>query len=803
MVEIKNRQLLIDAKPRIILCGEIHYFRLQRAEWQDRIDTLKAAGCNCLASYVPWLCHETVEGVVDLEGRTRPELDLGAFIDLCAESGLWFFVRPGPFVMAEMKNEGLPYWLYQNHPEILPVGWDGKPSPTRAVDYLAPAFLEETRKWYQSVMKIVAPRLHPRGGNIIAIQLDNEIGMLSWVGNCPDLQQNAIAGFVDWLKDRYEAPVLQRRYPFDLNDEGATTAGMRSPGEDYACRLMQDLGHYLRYRYARYTAKLRDFALEFGGDGVPFVINIHGSSGGRGITFPIGISQLHQAYAETPDCIAGTDLYLGNLTADNFQDLYICNAFTAATQSSDQPLTALEFECGDGNYGGNFGNRYDPSAADFKTRMCIAQGNRLLNYYLFAGGRNYRLDPAPDDGDGRIAITGERHGIAAPVGPEGQLNYTFPRMARIIRTVGAVADKLATMDEEHDGLTLGFIPDYYMTEFRYPGSAAMQAIAGNLEANRSYGAWEIMVRAMLLCGYRFGALDLQNSALVAKNTPVLALASARYMSEDIQRKLVGWLGNGGGLLLYGELPLFDMEGEPCEVLCDALGVRSLGSRQASESYCLSLRADGWAMPRPEVRTHFAQIWATQSAEPLLRVFGSEEVCGFETRVGTGRAIVFTTAYSCDLDLFGRSLERLGATPGLRRDRPEQGLFMTSTVNADGERFLHMLNLDGYDKAFRLSLGGKRLLGGRRFLLKARDGVMLPITVRFDDITVVHSTAELVRIRGRSFEFRLTQLRDVIEFATERACAESDDYTVQAKGKVIRLVSNKDSRMDDRLVVRFR
>lgn len=58
--------------------------------------------------------------------------------------------------------------------------------------------------------------------------------------------------------------------------------------------------------------------------------------------------------------------------------------------------------------------------------MCIAQGNRLLNYYLFAGGRNYRLDERRGDGNDRIAATGERHGFAAPIDPEG---------TRIIRTL--------------------------------------------------------------------------------------------------------------------------------------------------------------------------------------------------------------------------------------------------------------------------------------------------------------------------------------------------------------------------------
>ena len=33
MVELKNKQILIDGQPRLIMCGEIHYFRLRRDEW--------------------------------------------------------------------------------------------------------------------------------------------------------------------------------------------------------------------------------------------------------------------------------------------------------------------------------------------------------------------------------------------------------------------------------------------------------------------------------------------------------------------------------------------------------------------------------------------------------------------------------------------------------------------------------------------------------------------------------------------------------------------------------------------------
>ncbi|HSN42590.1 MAG TPA: beta-galactosidase, partial [Propionibacteriaceae bacterium] len=127
-INYARRQILIDGVPRLVLAGEIHYFRVPRDEWRQRLALAREAGCNAVASYIPWLVHELPDGSIDVTGATDPQRDVGAFIDLVAEEGMWFIARPGPFVMAELKNEGLPYRLYREHPEITPVGWDSRPT---------------------------------------------------------------------------------------------------------------------------------------------------------------------------------------------------------------------------------------------------------------------------------------------------------------------------------------------------------------------------------------------------------------------------------------------------------------------------------------------------------------------------------------------------------------------------------------------------------------------------------------------------------------------------------------------------
>ena len=143
------------------MSGEVHYFRVARAEWGQRLDLLVEAGCDTVASYIPWIFHELPDGTIDVTGETRPERDIGAFIDLAAEKGLRFIARPGPFIMAELKNEGIPFRVYRDHPEIVPLGWDGEQVASRTVDYLAPAFLAESGRWFDAIMPVLAPRLQP------------------------------------------------------------------------------------------------------------------------------------------------------------------------------------------------------------------------------------------------------------------------------------------------------------------------------------------------------------------------------------------------------------------------------------------------------------------------------------------------------------------------------------------------------------------------------------------------------------------------------------------------------------------
>jgi beta-galactosidase len=162
----------------------------------------------------------------------------------------------------------------------------------------------------------------------------------------------------------------------------------------------------------------------------------------------------------------------------------------------------------------------------------------------------------------------------------------------------------------------------------------------------------------------------------------------------------------------------------------------------------------------------------------------------------------TTAYACDIPLFKTALEKLGAKAALGHDCRHHGIFMTSTASESGERFIHMLNLDGFDKELYLYENGQKLLGGRKIVLQSKDGVMLPLNVTIEGIKIVYSTAEIAIVESGAIEFRLTQSEDVIALETVRNILPSEDYEVRTEGRTSLVISRKHGKVDDRLTVRF-
>lgn len=155
-VTITRDGLFLDDRPFYLLAGQLHYFRFPQAEWRSILLTAKAGGLNTIDTVIPWNLHEPVEGTFDFDGLA----DLAGYLDLCSELGLYVIARPGPYICAEWENGGLPAWL-ANQPDM-------------AYRFDNPAFLAATRRWFDTLLPILAARQADRDGPIILVQIENE-----------------------------------------------------------------------------------------------------------------------------------------------------------------------------------------------------------------------------------------------------------------------------------------------------------------------------------------------------------------------------------------------------------------------------------------------------------------------------------------------------------------------------------------------------------------------------------------------------------------------------------------------------
>ena len=75
---IADNQFVLDGTPVRLIAGELHYFRIPRAYWRDRLQRLAANGYNAIQTYVPWNYHEEQKGAFDFSG----EKDVFAFLEV-------------------------------------------------------------------------------------------------------------------------------------------------------------------------------------------------------------------------------------------------------------------------------------------------------------------------------------------------------------------------------------------------------------------------------------------------------------------------------------------------------------------------------------------------------------------------------------------------------------------------------------------------------------------------------------------------------------------------------------------------
>jgi beta-galactosidase len=155
---IGEKDFLLNGQPFLIRCGEMHFARIPREDWAQRLRMAHAMGLNTICAYLFWNLHEPSPGKFEFSG----DADIAEFCRLAQAEGLHVILRPGPYSCAEWDFGGLPWWLLKT-PDI----------KVRTQD---PHYLAACRKYLLAVGRQLAPLQITRGGPILMVQVENEYG---------------------------------------------------------------------------------------------------------------------------------------------------------------------------------------------------------------------------------------------------------------------------------------------------------------------------------------------------------------------------------------------------------------------------------------------------------------------------------------------------------------------------------------------------------------------------------------------------------------------------------------------------
>jgi len=150
-----RHSLLIDGRRVCPVMGEIHYSRVPADEWAAEVRKMRQGGVTIIATYVFWNHIEEEEGIFRWDGQRN----LRRFLEICRAEGMPVVLRLGPWCHGEVRNGGLPEWLF------------AKGCKVRSEDS---TFLASAERLYRQIFTQVQGLQWKDGGPVVAAQFDNE-----------------------------------------------------------------------------------------------------------------------------------------------------------------------------------------------------------------------------------------------------------------------------------------------------------------------------------------------------------------------------------------------------------------------------------------------------------------------------------------------------------------------------------------------------------------------------------------------------------------------------------------------------
>lgn len=385
-ISVNNRFIEMNHKPFFPVVGEFHYSRYPNQYWEEEILKMKAAGLNVIATYVFWNIHEREKGVFDWEG----DRNLRRFVELCEKHNMYVIVRVGPFCHGEIRNGGLPDWLY------------GQPFDVRSND---PGYLFYVDRLYRQIAKQLDGKLFKDGGKIIGIQLENEF-------------QHSAASWGLYY------PGSQKEYTVAPRDKDITQAGVSDGIKE---------NKFASYG-KNHMVTLKRLAIDAG-----LKVPIYNATGwGNASIVENGSIPVMAAYTyPTWNNLVPSEFYL-------FKDIRLHPDYSPVSyKPEDYP--SISAEIGSGILVTNSRRPMVPYESHVPLIVrTLGSGSNGIGYYMFHGGSNPQIDNVfySEEVGGLPKIN---YDFQAPIGEFGKVRPSFNYLKTIHYFLHSYGEKLAPM----------------------------------------------------------------------------------------------------------------------------------------------------------------------------------------------------------------------------------------------------------------------------------------------------------------------------------------------------------------------
>lgn len=387
-IEVNSYYMSIGGKPVIPVMGEFHYSRYPECQWEEEILKMKAGGVTVVPTYVFWSIHEEQEGVFNWSGNRN----LRKFLQLCQKHGMWTVVRIGPFCHGEIRNGGLPDWLF------------AKPLEIRSNDV---NYLKYVKRFYEEIGRQLDGLYYKDGGTIIGTQIENEHqhSAAPWGITYPGEPK-------DMTSATYDADII--RIGVSVQDKKITTAELG----DLHMKTLKKMAEEAGIQTPLYTATGWGNAAVIGEEAIPVT---------AAYTYPFWSKPQMSSFCLFKDIQKNPDYAPVRYDTEKFPSF--CAEMGVGIQMiyTRRPIVTAK-------------------AAEALMVRTLGSGANGIGYYMYHGGSTPKMAPTAFFSDEPMGMPKISYDFQAPLGEFGLEHGSYRALRLLHLFLNDFSDQLAPME---------------------------------------------------------------------------------------------------------------------------------------------------------------------------------------------------------------------------------------------------------------------------------------------------------------------------------------------------------------------